>query len=443
MLSLVTDILPIAPGVCAPTTTTTRRATHLAGVCRPELGVRSKAGSAEAGALTVLSVDACAGNTHDDTPLPHREAAGEGSKDRALQDRAFHPHPTLPLRGGGVYPCPSLPLREGGVLKATPVAGEPPGGSCFHERHSGGDGREVHRALSDTLLPCGEGAGGGLSGGALHPHPALPLGRIGACSRPAPLVGGERGCSSLPLEEIRAGEFAAWTPRNPRLAQLAEQIRRLQQRGHGPPAHCPSGLPALDAALGGGFALAAVHELIAVDDGVAACSVALRAATRAAGDHKWIVYIDTRGDLYPPGVAQLGVPLGRLLIVRATRAADALWVGEQTLRCRAVAAVVLPLRTLDAYTSRRLQLAAEAGRGLGLLIRRDASGGPTFAASRVRLEALVGAGAGRCLRATVLKLREGRPGGASIVELPDAADVVPVHAVSADGAGAPLRRASG
>jgi protein ImuA len=258
------------------------------------------------------------------------------------------------------------------------------------------------------------------------------------------------------------------TPKNPRLVELAEQIRQLHYHGRTPPPRCPSGLPALDAALGGGFVMAAVHELVAANEGAPAHSMALRMAAQAAGRHKWIFYIDTQQELYPPGVAQLGVPLGRLMVVRALRSADALWVCEQALRCQAVAAVVLPLRSIDAYTSRRLQLAAEAGGSLGLLICQDQHGGHTFAASRLRIEPLVSpaeerekkAGTGtagepfartspgwrgaspRFFRVTVLKLREGRPREPFVVEWPDAADFVSASAVPVDRAG-PARRCVG
>ena len=190
-------------------------------------------------------------------------------------------------------------------------------------------------------------------------------------------------------------------------------------------------MPELDAALGGGFVTAAIHELIAPQDGVAAHSLALHVAARAAGRHKWIFYIDTQLDLYPPGVAQLGVSLGRLMIARTPHVADALWVCEQVLRCRAVAAVVLPLRTLDGYASRRLQLAAEAG------------GGPTFAASRLRCTSLAGEPGVRRMLITVLKVREGRPGEPFAVEWPDAPDSVPAHSIFADGAGVARRRLGG
>jgi hypothetical protein len=299
-----------------------------------------------------------------------------------------------------------------------------------------------------------------------------------------------------------------------RLAELAEQVRRIQDRWQAPAARCPTGLPPLDAALGGGLPAAAVHELIATADGTPALTLAFYLAGQVVHRHgsgspntgpgwvetqskiqnpkskigpsattaapapacRWVVYLDPLADLYPPGVAQLGVPLGQLLVVRTTRLADALWVAEQALRCRAVGAVVAPLRTLDAHASRRLQLAAEAGGGVGLLIRRTEPDAPTFAASRLRLEpvaameppslsgrgrgrggfdhgglrmgppSLSGRGRGRvehlrnnhfALRITILKQRDGPPSDPFIVELPHAADFVPAHAALCHGPPSP------
>ena len=47
------------------------------------------------------------------------------------------------------------------------------------------------------------------------------------------------------------------------LAQLAHHIISMRNHGHAPSQPCASGLPELDDALGGGFASAAVHELVA------------------------------------------------------------------------------------------------------------------------------------------------------------------------------------
>jgi hypothetical protein len=279
--------------------------------------------------------------------------------------------------------------------------------------------------------------------------------------------------------------------RRPDLTALAEKVRQLQAARRGPLERCPTGLAKLDTALGGGFTHGCIHELLAPAEAAPARSLAFWAAARAvvgaanafahsiqhtagtaaphlknlAGWHgrvgrecgevdpnppnpanarlaKWVFYIDTGGDFYPPAAAQLGLPLERLLIIHTKRNADALWVSEQALRCQAVAAVVLPIRTIDAYVSRRLQLAAETGGGLGFLLRSDARGGHTFAATRLRIDplpnkvptpcvardgapvsmvcqqpgplsetnaALNSFHAARRMRVTLLKLRDGRP----------------------------------
>jgi protein ImuA len=206
---------------------------------------------------------------------------------------------------------------------------------------------------------------------------------------------------------------------SPRLAELAEQVRRLRTRSPRLLPRCSSGLPALDAALGGGFARGAIHEFLAPGGGAAARSVALLTATRAADRPRWIFYLDTTQDFYPPGAAQLGVPLERLLVLRAPHPLDALWACEQSLRCPGVAAVVLPLRSLDAYVSRRLQLAAESGGSLGLLIRSDTGGERTFAASRLQLDPLVGETHQRRMLVSILKLSEGGYREPFVLELPD------------------------
>jgi len=223
----------------------------------------------------------------------------------------------------------------------------------------------------------------------------------------------------------------SWTT-NPRLARLAEQLRQLSTAGARSLPRCPSGLPTLDAALGGGLARGAVHEFLAPGGRAAARSVALLTATRAADRQRWIFYLDTTQDFYPPGAAQLGVPLERLLVIRAPRQAEALWVAEQSLRCRGVAAVILPLWSLDAQASRRLQLAAEAGGTLGLLIRSDEGRGFTFAATRLRFDPLRRATTTRRLLVSILKQREGRPREPIVLELPDFLSVPALPAAAAD-----------
>ncbi len=87
-----------------------------------------------------------------------------------------------------------------------------------------------------------------------------------------------------------------------------------------------------------------------------------------------LVVLDPDQTFYPPAAALWGVPAAHLFILRATDPADQLWALIQALRCRGVGAVWAPLeRTvfdrLSGRDFRRLQLAVEAGQGVGFFVR--------------------------------------------------------------------------
>lgn len=239
---------------------------------------------------------------------------------------------------------------------------------------------------------------------------------------------------------------SASVPRRPELAALAERVRQLQATRRPALKPCPTGLTKLDAALGGGFARGCIHELLAPAEGAPARSLALWAAARCVlggpeprqaeipGSRKWVFYLDTVGDFYPPGAAQFGLPLKHLLVVRTPRTADALWVCEQTLRCKVVAAVVLPIRTVDPYVSRRLQLAAETGGGLGFLLRPENRSGHTFAATRLRIDPLPCKDPTPCLARDGASVLDSLPGNA-----PARLDPSPGMDADSDGIYAPRR----
>ena len=144
--------------------------------------------------------------------------------------------------------------------------------------------------------------------------------------------------------------------------------------------------PAIDAALPwGGLPRAALHEVLTAEPGAATGFAAL-ALARAGGTVLWIA---PDPDVWPPGMARFGLSPAQLVLVRATREQDALWAMEETLRCPAVGAALLMVPgELDLTAARRLQLAAEAGGVLGLLLRPDEDGAaPTAALTRWRVGA--------------------------------------------------------
>jgi protein ImuA len=150
--------------------------------------------------------------------------------------------------------------------------------------------------------------------------------------------------------------------------------------------------PEIDAALpGGGLARGAIHEVLVADTGTctAFCGYILG---RAGGTVAWIVP-DAAEDLpWPPGLAALGLaPEAPILLI--AKGNDALWAAEQALRCPALSAVAAVLPGLGLAAARRLQLAAEAGGTLGLLLRQDTDRpGPTASRTRWHVVSLPGEG---------------------------------------------------
>jgi protein ImuA len=205
------------------------------------------------------------------------------------------------------------------------------------------------------------------------------------------------------------------------LAALRARIAQLDRsgavgRGDGVPL-CPD----IDAALpGGGLARAGVHEVLAAEPGAATgfCALALARAARPPGGpaRGSLLWIAAEPDLWPPGLAQYGLSPADLVLVQARRPADGLWAMEESLRCPGVAGVVLAIPELDMTAARRLQLAAEAGGALGLLLRPGdmSESGATVALTRWRVDALAGAGGLQALgdprwRLELLRCRGGRP----------------------------------
>jgi len=175
------------------------------------------------------------------------------------------------------------------------------------------------------------------------------------------------------------------------LAALRARIARLDRSGGSEVAGDSVPLcDAIDQYLpGGGLARAAIHEVLAADPGAAAGFCALVLA-RTAGTVLWIA---AEPDAWPPGLSRFGLSPADLVLVQARRPVDGLWAMEECLRCPGVAGALLVVAELDMTAARRLQLAAEAGGALGLLLRPDVEEAPVTAAlTRWRVGTLPGAG---------------------------------------------------
>ena len=143
---------------------------------------------------------------------------------------------------------------------------------------------------------------------------------------------------------------------------------------------------ALDPALGGGLADDALHEIAPAKpaDGAAATGFALALAARFLSQRPSAALFvgeafteRETGALYGPGLAAYGLPLSRIVFVRAPDAEAAFWAMEEALKCGAPAAVVGEVWSLRGYSlavSRRLLIAARKGGAPALLVLASAYG---------------------------------------------------------------------
>ncbi len=197
--------------------------------------------------------------------------------------------------------------------------------------------------------------------------------------------------------------------------ELAERVQALETARRRVRGVVSSGYAAVDGLLPqGGFSRGGLVEWLAAEPGSGATSLALRAAREACGRGEHLVVIDARRTFYPLAAAAWGISLDRLLVVRPGNARDENWALVQALRSPAAGAVLAWPGDLGDHLYRRLQLAVEAGGGVGLLVRGGgAERRPSWAEARLRVDP-VGTGEGsesRRVRVTVVRGRaaRGRP----------------------------------
>jgi len=140
----------------------------------------------------------------------------------------------------------------------------------------------------------------------------------------------------------------------------------------------PTGFAALDKKLGGGWPVGALTEILLNGEGAGELRCLMPALAGLTRDSdtsnpsdpaRWVSWVAPPYIPYAPALAQHGLDISRLLIVRTNKSLDALWAMEQALRSSACLAAMAWLDDVDDRALRRIQLAAEAGQCWALIFR--------------------------------------------------------------------------
>jgi protein ImuA len=211
----------------------------------------------------------------------------------------------------------------------------------------------------------------------------------------------------------------------------------------------PISVSLLHRLLAGNIAQGTLIEWLAEGDGSGAGTLALKAAVGAMADGGALVVVDGRHEFYPPAAAAWGVDLNDMLIVRPSQAGEVVWALEQALRCGhrtggvvGVSAVLCWIDELNDRVFRRLQLAAETGGTVGLLVRpARCRSHPSWADVRVLVRPLVCESQGRRLHLELLHCRGGMSG--EVVQLDLCDETGAVHMASQSAPPAAAKRTTG
>jgi protein ImuA len=157
----------------------------------------------------------------------------------------------------------------------------------------------------------------------------------------------------------------------------------------------PFAIPSLDRMLAGGLRRDALHEIrgaLARDTAAAtgfAAAILARLTSHEDRPVLWIVEAAASHEAglpYGAGLDRFGLDSKRLIVVHVGKPGDALWVFEEGLSCRGLAAVLSEIRgeprLLNFTASRRLALRARDGGVMGLLLRQTDHAEPGAALTR-------------------------------------------------------------
>jgi protein ImuA len=205
-------------------------------------------------------------------------------------------------------------------------------------------------------------------------------------------------------------ELTPLTDLRSQLARITGISRRAAALG------IPIGVAKVDALLPGcALARGGFHELLG-DQGAITSFLAALLGSEKSIQH--VLWITPSPDIYPSGLAQLGLSHRRLTIAWTRQTDNRLWAMEEALKDLPGGAVVAEVEQADLTETRRLQLAAESCGSIGFLVRRDRQ--PSAALTRWRVEPARSRDIRPCWRLTLERVRGAEAGGTWVLEFDNA-----------------------
>lgn len=215
----------------------------------------------------------------------------------------------------------------------------------------------------------------------------------------------------------------------PSILQLKDQVARITGMGRRVAVQgIPTDLAEIDHLLPGhGLARGGFHELLG-DPGAITSFLAAFLGRQKAIQH--VLWITPSPDIYPGGLAQLGLSHRRLTIAWTRQVDNRLWAAEEALKDLPGGAVIVEVEQADLTETRRLQLAAESSGSIGFLVRRDRQ--PSAALTRWLVEPARSRDLRPTWHLTLERVRGAEAGGSWVVEFDDASLSLNLVAAVAD-----------
>jgi|AntDeeMetagen681_2_1112603.scaffolds.fasta_scaffold00029_30 hypothetical protein len=188
-----------------------------------------------------------------------------------------------------------------------------------------------------------------------------------------------------------------------------------------------TGFPELDHLLAtSGWPRGALIECHCPDSGIGEIRLFRRVMELCSGQGQTVFWVDPPHTPYAPGLSQFEMALEHFFLIRTNDDEDRIWTLEQLLKCPAAGLVMGWSPSFTPAHLRRLQLAAEGGDTMGVVV---ITSGPVHSASPAPVRLALTPALTQGLRIDIQRQRGGQAGRLSLALPP----LLPDHGSGSEG----------